>query len=101
MTKTEIHRLYRHASADDRRTFDRWLVANAVIASAFAAGLFAIVLSGSGALYLRQAAAGATAGPASVPVAQQTPQQRIQSAFELMARVAPGELPVQQVDQPF
>jgi hypothetical protein len=101
MTKTEIYRLYRGASAEDRRTFDRWLAANVVIASTFAAGLFAMVLSGSGSLELRQAAAGVTAGPASARLVQQSPQERIQSAFELMVRIAPDQLPVQQVDQPF
>jgi hypothetical protein len=34
-------------SAEDRHTFDRWLKANAVVGSIFAAGLFAMALAGA------------------------------------------------------
>ena len=38
---------YRDMSPEDRRTFDRWLKANAVVGLMFAAGLFAMALAGS------------------------------------------------------
>jgi hypothetical protein len=40
-------RQYRTMSPEDRRTFDRWLKANAVVGSIIAAGLFAMALAGS------------------------------------------------------
>jgi hypothetical protein len=47
MSKGCIVRQYRAMSPEDRRTFDRWLKANAVFGSIFAAGLFAMALAGS------------------------------------------------------
>ena len=47
MSKGDIVRQYRAMSPEDRRTFDRWLKANAVIGSIFAAGLFAMALAGA------------------------------------------------------
>ena len=38
---------YKAASPDDRRSFDRWLTANAFIGSILAAGLIAMAVAGS------------------------------------------------------
>src|SRR5262245_45866525 len=47
MSRGYIARQYRAMSPEDRHTFDRWLKANAVVGSIFAAGLFAMALAGS------------------------------------------------------
>jgi hypothetical protein len=47
MTKGQILASYKHMSPADQRTFKRWLAANAVISSMFAAVLFAMALAGS------------------------------------------------------
>ncbi len=41
-----ISRNYMKMSSDDRRTFDRWLKANAIIALIFAAGVIAMAVAG-------------------------------------------------------
>ena len=38
---------YRRLSAEDQRTFDRWLKANAIVGAIFATGLIAMALTGS------------------------------------------------------
>jgi hypothetical protein len=43
-------------STEDRRTFDRWLLANAVFGSIFAAVLVAMAFAGSRSIALRDAA---------------------------------------------
>jgi hypothetical protein len=47
MSKGYRIRHYRAMSAEDRHTVDRWLKANAVVGSIFAAGLLAMALAGS------------------------------------------------------
>jgi hypothetical protein len=47
---------YNRLSAEDRRTFDRWLLANAVFGSIFAAVLVAMAFAGSRSIALRDAA---------------------------------------------
>jgi hypothetical protein len=42
-----VAREYQKLSANDRRTFDRWLKANAFIGLIFAAGIIAMALAGS------------------------------------------------------
>ena len=42
-----VAREYQKMSADDRRTFDRWLKANAIIGLVFAAGIIAMAMAGS------------------------------------------------------
>ena len=46
MTKGELIAKYRKSSPEARRTIDRWLIANAVIASIFAMALVVIALNG-------------------------------------------------------
>jgi len=94
MTKGEIIAQYRNMSDADRSAVDRWLKANIVIGSLIAGGVVLMALAGSNAnLGPEKAVAEA---PQSVG-AVQAPL----SPFELMSRLAPGELPVQQVDEPF
>jgi hypothetical protein len=50
MTKGDIHRIYRNMSPQDQRAFERWLKANVVVASVFAAGFIAMALAGADAL---------------------------------------------------
>jgi hypothetical protein len=47
---------YNRLSAEDRRIFDRWLLANAVFGSIFAAVLVAMAFAGSRSIALRDAA---------------------------------------------
>ena len=47
---------YERLSAEDRRAFDRWLLANAVFGSIFAAVLVAMAFAGSRSIALRDAA---------------------------------------------
>jgi len=47
---------YKRLSAEDRRTFDRWLQANAIFGSIFAAVLIAMAFAGSRSIALRDAA---------------------------------------------
>jgi hypothetical protein len=79
-------------SAADRRVFDRWLKANLVVASITAFGFLA--LAGSNAWGPNMAIA---ESPQPALVSDQAPP----SPFEIMSRLAPGELPVQQVNEPF
>src|SRR5215216_6183803 len=48
MAKGEFLVKYQGLSTEDRRTFDRWLKANAVIASIFAMALVAMAINSSG-----------------------------------------------------
>jgi hypothetical protein len=95
MTKGEMLAYYKDMSAEDQRKFDRWLKTNMVIASIVAVGLLCMALAGAG-------AGPNSFGPSSA-VADPRPAiaSGSLSAYELMARLAPGELPVQQVDEPF
>jgi hypothetical protein len=47
---------YKRLSAEDRRTFDRWLQTNAIFGSIFAAVLIAMAFAGSRSIALRDAA---------------------------------------------
>jgi len=93
MTKGEMIAYYKNMSAEDQRTFDRWLKANMAIASIVAFGLLAMALAGTGADAdsIGPRSAMADVGPASNPP----------SPYLLMLRLAPDELPVEQVDEPF
>lgn len=46
MTKGELIAKYRKSSPEERRTIDRWLIANAVIVSIFAMALVVVALNG-------------------------------------------------------
>jgi hypothetical protein len=94
MTKGDIHRIYRNMSAQDQRAFERWLKANVVVASVFAAGFIAMALAGADALGPGDAAAkSAVATNRQITV--------LPSAFELMSGLAPHQLSTIQVDEPF
>jgi hypothetical protein len=101
MTKGDIAKIYRNMSAEDRRTFDRWVKANAVAASVLAAGLVAMSLAGSHALGPRQAAANSTKASEFSASEKRHAKTEPMSAYELMGRFAPDQLPVLQVDEPF
>jgi hypothetical protein len=93
MTKGEMLAYYKDMSAEDQRKFDRWLKTNMVIASIVAVGLLCMALAGAGANSF---------GPSSaIADSRSAVASGSLSAYELMARLAPGELPVQQVDEPF
>jgi hypothetical protein len=94
MHKGDIASSYRNMSAEDQRTFNRWLKVNMVVSSIFAAGLLAMALAGSDALGPRSAVAEST----EFDIVR--PADRIKSAHELMS-IAPYRLPVEQVDEPF
>jgi len=110
MTKGEILQTYKHMAADDQRTFERWLKANAVIGSMFAAVIFAMAWAGSDASGPRHATAQSTENTA-FSARQGNDEQRtsetdgegsrILSVYELTIRIAPDQLPLQQVDEPF
>jgi hypothetical protein len=61
-----LSRAYRKMSREDRRTFDRWIKANAIIGLIFAAGLFAMALVGYGSREPREAAVTQRNGPSHV-----------------------------------
>jgi hypothetical protein len=97
MTKGEIIGQYRNMSAQDQRTFERWLSANLVIGSAIAAGLLFMAFGGPDLVTPGSAVAdGKPVAESSVPV-----PGRAMTPFDLMIRIAPDALPVEQVDQPF
>jgi hypothetical protein len=101
MHKGGILRQYKDMSTEDRRTFDRWLKANVVIGSIIAAGLVAMALASSDALGPRSAIANDPASTgAQAAETRRTPTGPL-SAYELMIRMAPYRLPVEQVDEPF
>jgi hypothetical protein len=93
MTKGEMLAYYKDMSTEDQRNFDRWIKANVVIASIIAIGIVAMAFAGAGADAdsIGPRSAIADVGPASTPP----------SPYLLMLRLAPGELPVEQVDEPF
>jgi hypothetical protein len=93
MTRGEMLAYYKNMSADDHRTFDRWLKANMAIASIIAVGLIAMALAGAG-------ADADSIGPRSA-IADVSPAESPPSPYLLMLRLKPGELPVEQVDEPF
>ena len=47
MGKGDMARMYKYMSAEDQRTFDRWLKANTIISLIFATGLIAMAFAGS------------------------------------------------------
>jgi hypothetical protein len=96
MTKDHMFAFGRAMSPEDRRAFDRWLKVNFVLGAALAAGIFAVMLVSFDSLGPRSAIAdnGASLPGALVP-------GRPMSPFDLMIRIAPDALPVEQVDEPF
>ena len=101
MTKSElVARMYKDLSAQERVAFDRWLKANAIIASVFAAALVAIAMAGSNATGPREASAeSGEVKKVSRPAKHRGPRQV--SPHELTIQFAPDQLPVMQVDEPY
>jgi hypothetical protein len=100
MTKGEIIRHSRRLSPRDQLAFDRWLKANLVVGSLIAGGLVLMAVAGSGAR-LGPEQAIASSSPA-IPTARNRPLHDLKATpLEMMSRIKPGELPVQQVDAPF
>jgi|SRR6266540_7387193 len=99
MTKREILQ-YKSVSANDQRTFDRWLKASAVVGSIFAAVVFATAMAASDP-GPRQADAKGTKATEFGTSEKRHDASRVLSAYELMIRIPPDQLPVEQVDQPF
>ena len=103
MTKGEILRTYRHMSAEDQQIFNRWLKTNAVIGSIVSAALVAMALSGPdmpGPGPRQAVAQNAEASEISAAAAQRE-QSGTVSPHELTIRLAPDQIPVIQVDEPY
>jgi len=99
MTKGETARLCRQMSTEDQAAFDRWLKRSAIVGSIFAAAVFIMAISAANIPGPREAAAqGAGVADAAATSAEES---RVLSPYELMIRLKPDELPVQQVDEPF
>lgn len=47
MGKGDMARMYKYMSAEDQRTFDRWLKANAIAGFIFTIGIVAMAIGGS------------------------------------------------------
>jgi hypothetical protein len=99
MTKSELIRQYRDMSAEDRRTFDRWLRANGVIASVFAAAFVAMAMAATNTTGPSQALA-QNIEAAKLGAAERQAERSV-SPHQLTVRFAPHQLPLQQVDEPF
>jgi hypothetical protein len=91
---------YKNESAEDQRSFNRWLKVSAVVGSIFAAVVVAIAIAASD--------PGPREAGAKTPKATKfgTSEKRhdastVMSAYELIIRIAPDQLPVEQVDEPF
>ena len=93
MTKGKAFRQYGRMSAEDQRAFDRWLAANAIIGSLFAAALVFMALAETNVAGPSRAAADGRA-----TTGQGAPAMRSDrlSPYELTIRLAPDQLPVQQ-----
>jgi hypothetical protein len=104
MTKSELLLQYRDTmSAHARRRFDRWLKANAAIATLFSVGLIAMaVMSGSNPSAPRTAAAERFFSQVDVSsAAKHHVQNEMLSVEELTIRTPMDQLPVQRVDEPY
>jgi len=71
MGKGGIVSYYRGLSAEDRRTFDRWLKANAVAGAIFATGLIVMALTGSRSVGPRDAELASRTKASDVAVSEQ------------------------------
>lgn len=61
-----LSRAYQKMSREDRRTFDRWIKANAIFGLIFVVGLFAMALVGYGSREPRDAAVAQPSEPSHV-----------------------------------
>jgi hypothetical protein len=71
MGKGGIVSYYRGLSAEDQRTFDRWLKANAVAGAIFATGLIVMALTGSRSMGPRDAELASRTKASDVAVSEQ------------------------------
>jgi hypothetical protein len=94
MTKGQMIAHYRNMSTADQSTVDRWLKANMVIGTLIAGGVMLMALAGSNANLGPERAVAETAKSVSAARAPLSP-------FEIMSQLAPGALPIEQVDEPF
>jgi len=67
--RTAFH--YRRLSAEDQRTFDRWLKANAIVGAILATGLIAMALTGSKSVGPRDAEVASSTKASDVAVSEQ------------------------------
>jgi len=106
MQQGDIFRNYINLSAEERRSFDRWLRVNLIAGVIAVAGLVAMALAASNSLGPRAARAESPQDSASTDSTSTVPEQPskhgvVMSAYDLMIRIAPDELVVEQVDEPF
>jgi hypothetical protein len=102
MTKSDMITKYSDLTAEDRRSFDRWLRANVAIASIVALGLFAMaVASGPSTPGPRSASAQGARGIDVSAVAKNHMQNEVLSVEELMLRMDLNALPETKVDEPY
>jgi hypothetical protein len=66
---------YRRLSAEDQRTFDRWLKANAIVGAILATGLIAMALTGSRSVGPRDAEVASRTKASDVAVSEQRGRQ--------------------------
>src|ERR1700752_5111721 len=71
MGKDGIGSSYRGLSREDRRTFDRWLKANAIVGAIFATGLIVMALTGSRSVGPRDAELASRTQASDVGVSEQ------------------------------
>jgi hypothetical protein len=100
MSKGKIVETYKTMSADDQRAFRAWLWANGVIASLFAGVLVAMALASSN-LSGPDRAMAKGAHTTGIRAATPTTGRDNLSPYERMIRIAPNELPTEQVEWPF
>ena len=104
MTRHElIRQQYSDFSKEDRQTFDRWLRANALVASLFSAALIAMAFaSGPFSVGPRTATAkGPGADTDFTSSSRSRPRTEPLSVQEMMKKIDLDELPTQRVDEPY
>ncbi|HEY0440144.1 MAG TPA: hypothetical protein VGD36_08710 [Xanthobacteraceae bacterium] len=102
MTKGQLLARYKDLSAEDQRTFNRWLTANAVIGSLFALAVAAMAFNASPVPGPGPATATASTSERTVPrPTAQYDEPRHLSPYEMMLRRHPDQLPVHPYAEPF
>ena len=99
MTKRELLDTYKQM--DDRRAFNCWLVANAVVGSIFATALGMMALAGSNSAGPREAVANSVAATEFISSAGRIRPGAAASSHGLAMRWASGELPLKRDEGPF
>jgi hypothetical protein len=96
MTKCEIEQ-YTNATVEGQP----WLKASAVVGSIFAAMVVVMALASSGPGPRQASADNATATTEFSASGRREEPSKVMSAYELTIRIAPDQLPLERVDQPF